>query len=95
MSFAKLFDSPEFGQILVTRDVAEQGPAVIFHVEPPGLGVCQTLANFEDTDAGWDARDKAFEAVTLEQAEAFAGSIFAAARQLPAFADEPNPHNPE
>lgn len=95
MSFAKLFESEEFGQILVTRDMSEHGPAVIFHAEPPGLGVCQTLASFEDTDAGWDARDKAFEAVTLEQAEAFAGPIFTAAAQLPALADETIPNNPE
>lgn len=89
MSFAKLFESAEFGQILVTRDMSDDGPALIFQAEPPGLGVCATLAHFQDTDAGWDARDKAFEAVTLEDAEGMAGTIFAAARQLPTLADEP------
>lgn len=80
MTFAKLFDSEEFGQILVTRDMSEHGPALIFHAEPPDLGVCQTLVNFVDTDEGWDARDRAFELVGLAEAEAMAGGIFAAAR---------------
>lgn len=52
--FAKLFETEEYGQILVKLDASpdEHEPEVRFFVNPPGLGVCSFAAGYPDSDKG-------------------------------------------
>jgi hypothetical protein len=71
MAFAKLFESPIHGQILVVKsNMNEEGqPELRYYVEPPEMGVCSFAIGFQDNDAGWDAAEAAFKATTLESVE--------------------------
>jgi len=74
--FAKLFNTEMHGQILVMNDTDENGdPAVIFHFQPEGLGICKCSVNFK-TDA-WDAADACFAEVTEESAVSFVAAALA------------------
>lgn len=67
--FAKLYETEDRGQILVTLDTNEEGsPAVRFFVSPTGLGVCAIGPSFEDSESGWDAAEDLFERVDLDMA---------------------------
>lgn len=62
--FAKLFESPEHGQVLVVRDGGEDGaPELRISCQPGGMGVCTARIGFADSDAGWSLLDKAFDAM--------------------------------
>lgn len=70
--FAKLFDSPRFGQLLIKMDAGEDGaPEVRFYYMPTSLGVCSCALGFNDTDAGWELSTQLFERIGMEEAEAF------------------------
>ena len=59
--FAKLFESKEYGQILMVLDTGDEAqPEVRFSFMPENLGVCSVALKFEDTDAGWEEAEKAF-----------------------------------
>lgn len=56
--FAKLFDSPKWGQILVILHTGDDDkPELVCYVQPEGLGVCNISIGFDD----WDAARKALE----------------------------------
>lgn len=75
--FAKLFESDKYGQILVTKDTDDAGaPSIKFSCEPEGYGICSIGAGYSDTDSGWEKRDREFEKITIENAEAGAKAIF-------------------
>lgn len=75
--FAKLFETEEYGQIVVIKCDGEDGePSIEFKAKPNSMGVCTTRISFKDTDAGWDAQDKAFEAITEDEAKAGVADIF-------------------
>lgn len=62
-SFAKLYET-ERGQILALRTQNDDGnPAVefMFNPENESFGLCSFSVCFEDTDDGFDKRDKAFD----------------------------------
>jgi hypothetical protein len=77
-SFAKLFESTRYGQLLVKVDRSPDGeqPEVRFYCHPPEVGVCSMAVGFTDNDAGWDAAEAAFEKVDLAQAELAVSDIF-------------------
>ena len=59
--FAKLFETEEYGQILVMLDTGEEAkPEVRFSFMPKNLGVCSVALKFKDTDEGWDKAEAAF-----------------------------------
>lgn len=87
-AFAKLFETEEFGQILVTRDENDDGrPAIIFAVMPQGLGICKVVASFEDSNAGWGKRDRKFHEIDGDTARKAAASIFKSTDGFAAEAD--------
>ena len=68
MSFAKLFETEEVGQILVKIDIGEEGkPEVRYFFEPENLGVCSMALSFkDDSDESWGDAEKAFNKSTEE-----------------------------
>lgn len=76
--FAKLFETEEFGQILVKLDASpdEHEPEVRFYVNPPDLGVCSFAAGYPDSDEGWDAAQACFDKCDLQMAVAAAAEVY-------------------
>lgn len=61
--FAKLYGSDD-DQILVKLDSGDSGPEVRFYFTPGGcLGVCSLVMHFDDSDAGYDQADVAFDRI--------------------------------
>lgn len=79
--FCRIFETEEYGQILIVADTHEEtgNPAILVSVVPPDLGVCTVCISFKDSDEGWDARDDALVNFTLGKAERMANGIFSAA----------------
>lgn len=76
MKFAKLYETYEYGQILVMLTTNEEDkPTVLFHIQPEGFGVCSIGPTFKDTDAGWDNAEMTFDMVTEEIAKEFAAQM--------------------
>lgn len=79
MKFAKLFELPRYGQVLLKFDADDEGkPELRWYVQPPELGVCSIAVSFNDTDQGWDQAETAFDSATDEHAEAAAKGIYSA-----------------
>jgi hypothetical protein len=76
MAFAKLWGEND-KQILLKIDSGDEGPELRVFFEPPGLGVCSCAINFEDSDEGWSAAEKAFGDFTEEAARKIAEEISA------------------
>lgn len=77
MTFAKIFDTPDHGQVLVKKDTNDKGcPEIRWFVEPPELGVCSLAISFEDTDPGWEVADRSFSQTDQNAAIAAARQIF-------------------
>ena len=74
MAFAKLFEHPEHGQILVKLDQGTDGTEaeVRFYVEPPNLGVCSCASGFDGDDA-WERAEAMFN--DMDEAKALAVAI--------------------
>jgi hypothetical protein len=78
MSFAKIFETPGHGQVLLKKDANEKGcPEIRWFVEPPEFGVCNIAVSFSDDDAGWDAAGAAFNKATMDAAIVAAKHIYA------------------
>ena len=83
MNFAKLFDRPKFGQVLVTLDTSSEGkPELRWHCQPPGAHVCSLTVSFSDKQDGWTAARTALEAAGDAQADAAAQMLFETASKL-------------
>lgn len=82
--FAKLFELPEFGQVLavVQRGGDHDKPTLTWSVCPPGLDVCSFSLGFDDSDAGWDTAEKALSGTDEAQALKVAELIFQGAQEL-------------
>lgn len=78
MSFAKLFERPYYGQVLVVLDAdVESGrPELRWSVSPPELGVCSLALGFADSDAGWDDAEAALAKADETTADDIARQIF-------------------
>lgn len=72
MKFAKLYETEQFGQILVkidsSNDDMESVPEVRIYFEPENLGVCSQAVKFENSDEGWDKAEARFLEITEEKA---------------------------
>lgn len=71
MSFAKLFQFDDIGQVLVKRDTNDNHePEVRLYFEPEGFGVCSTAFTFEEGDGENMAvkAERAFDLVDEERA---------------------------
>lgn len=68
--FAKLYRADDVGQILVTLDTGDDGPAVKFSFKPQELGVCAVSLTFEKRpdEEQWEAAKRAFAKVDEELA---------------------------
>lgn len=67
-SFAKLFETKEYGQILIMLDTGEDAaPEVRFSFTPANLGICSIALQFKDTDEGWDKAEEAFNGFDSEE----------------------------
>ena len=77
MTFAKIFENPTLGQIccIAGAENENSNPEIRAFCVPKNLGVCSTAVLFEDTDNGWDTRDKLFAELNLEKAEALAKPV--------------------
>ncbi len=77
--FAKLFDRPGFGQVLVKLDVCDKGrPELRWYVQPPELGVCSFAFGFSHTCEGWAAAERAFERAGETDADSAARALYSA-----------------
>tara|TARA_B100000929_G_C15195120_1_gene313695 strand:+ start:173 stop:445 length:273 start_codon:yes stop_codon:yes gene_type:complete len=76
--FAKLFESPKYGQVLAKLDTHHEDhtPEVRFYVQPKNLGVCSFALGFEDDDEGWELAEQAFEKTDLAAAEQGIAAMF-------------------
>ncbi|SOC56422.1 hypothetical protein SAMN05421509_10732 [Chromohalobacter canadensis] len=76
--FAKLFESPKYGQILAKLDTHHEDhtPEVRFYVKPKNFGVCSFALSFKDDGQGWDLAEKAFEKTDLALAEEGVAGMF-------------------
>lgn len=76
--FCKIFESKDFGQILVIKDSNEDGnPAVSVKFIPDGFGLCGPDYAFTDEDeyVAWEKVDKLFDGIDLGKAESIAKEI--------------------
>lgn len=74
--FAKIFNHPNHGQIVVIADEDSDGnPAIVYHVKPEGLGVCKVAVGFNGDDA-WEKLDRAFAKVDEKSSIEIASRIF-------------------
>ncbi|MBX9348786.1 hypothetical protein K5M36_16990 [Chromobacterium vaccinii] len=75
--FAKLYETTEYGQVLVMLDQNDDGnPAISFHAKPEDLGVCSTSLAFPDTEDGWDKAEAVFESIDEDVAKKGVADIF-------------------
>ena len=82
MAFAKLYETEQYGQILVMKDhSADDGPEIAFHFESKveGVGVCAVRIGFPDNDRGHDVCDNLFEKIDQKHAE---GAVYEATREI-------------
>ena len=91
--FAKLFDTPDYGQLLLKIDQAddEADVEVRLYAQPPGLGVCSFSCGFSDDESG-DADTKArafFDSLDQDATERMALPLWELA--IDAAPDEPAP----
>jgi hypothetical protein len=68
--FAKLYETPEHGQILVMLDSTDEGePIIKYCCQPEGLGVCCALSPpFENSENGWSIAEQTFKDETEKSA---------------------------
>ncbi|MDO8769558.1 MAG: hypothetical protein Q7K57_12810 [Burkholderiaceae bacterium] len=75
--FAKIFESPKYGQILFVIDQGDDlEPVLRCSVQPPDMGICSHVFGFENDSDGHEKAEKAFENLTLELAETAAKAVF-------------------
>ncbi len=69
-AFAKLFEFPDLGQVLVKIDTGEDGVEVRLYFMPKNLGVCSVaLSRFPgDEDEQWDHAQARFDGIDQESA---------------------------
>lgn len=95
MSFAKLYETDSFGQILVMIDeFNDDGPSVRISFKPEGLGVCNlSLGNWtqdkEDSEK-LEAAEKFFDSMTEEKAVKAVSGVY---EQLGIGAGQKNEHD--
>lgn len=63
--FAKLFDTEEFGQILVVNEKVDGNPAITLKFKPLGLGISTTTFAFFG-DEGRTQCDNYFQGITRD-----------------------------
>ena len=81
--FAKLFDRPAYGQVLLKLDVDDEGrPELRWFAHPPGVGVCSLAFGFEDDDAGWGDARRAFDQATEKSADEMGRTLRSAVEEL-------------
>lgn len=82
-TFAKIFETKEYGQILVTKDIDDNGdPAIIFSVKPDELGVCKLSSSYKDTDNGRMIQNKTFDDCDIETAKQAADVVFNSTKEM-------------
>ena len=71
MSFAKLYETEEYGQILIKIDTGtDDYPEIRYYFEPKNLGVCSVAVSFDnDTDEAWERAEAMFDKVDADTAK--------------------------
>ena len=78
--FAKLFERPKYGQVLVKLGADDAGAHELrWYAKPPGVGVCSFALGFGDSDEGWAAAESAFNRANDAVADQAAEALYAAA----------------
>lgn len=80
--FAKIFDRPIYGQILVKLDNEEGKPELRWYAKPPELGVCSFAMTFTDDDKGRDSAELAFENADEAAADKVGSVLFFGIRKI-------------
>lgn len=80
--FARLYRSRRFGQILAIRQDDDDTPQIAFHAQPDGLGVCQNILSYDDSDHGAALADDLFQRLDIDTAERAVAGMFRFASQL-------------
>lgn len=71
--FAKVFDTEKYGQILVMKDRNSEGNfSINVHICIDG-GNMNIAIGFDDTDEGYESRERLFEKVDIDFAEKIVG----------------------
>lgn len=90
--FARIFETDDFGQILVTLGQADDGaPEVRWTIQPPGLAPCAVGVAFVDTADGETKARALFEAMDEAGARRAAQDLLNDLAELRLLA-EPVPH---
>jgi hypothetical protein len=83
MAFAKLFETTEFGQVLVKLGENDNGdPEIRFFSEPPSMGVCEFAVTYEASDEGDAKAELILQRIDEEMATQTASMIWANAARL-------------
>lgn len=83
MAFARIFETAEFGQILVKLGEHENGaPEIRWYAKPPMLGVSEFATLYEDSDEGLKVAERVFSCVDEEMAIQAASAMWSVARKL-------------
>ncbi|MEM8550712.1 MAG: hypothetical protein AAGF10_07970, partial [Verrucomicrobiota bacterium] len=70
MKFAKIFESPTYGQILLKLDVDDEGKHELrYYCHPDNAGVCSFALGFDDTDEGHEKARLGFDRIKQQDAE--------------------------
>lgn len=70
--FAKLFNDPEYGQILVVIQDGNEGPEIRFsaRMDEFDLGVCSFAVEYDKNDSKtWALAEQKFKEIDLEKAQ--------------------------
>lgn len=65
--FAKLYELPEIGQVLIQKCTKDGRPMVKYTLEHEGVQM-GVGPSWEDDHAGWDERDEYFDLINEEEA---------------------------
>lgn len=83
MTNAKLFETEEYGQIVLFKDTDDNHcPCITLIVFPDGLGSCSMNLSSPDTDSGYETRDKLMDKITIEKAVRILKPVFDAAKEM-------------
>lgn len=67
--FAKLFEFDDIGQVVCLLTTGDNGPEILVHFQPEGLGVCTQRFSYEDGDEDeqWERADSGFALLDRER----------------------------
>lgn len=73
--FCSVFQSHDFGEIVVMKNCTEWRPSIVIAICPDGNNYEVTIGYPDGSVQSWKDRDTAFAEITLEKAEAYVRDV--------------------